>query len=209
MSNDSTSAESTFGYLSMLESPEHGFFGGYLIISLLGRPLEFHCTAPIRPSRAQRILYGPTLEPYLLGEQIAAALLDAAKLTPSLILADREATLHARHRSNVPILLICGSSDHSSEPVPLTRDATPDSNASTAPGGNTALSAESSRTLTAGSYSFQVPLGYELEGDEAARLLGELSRQVDLAEPFRRIEEAIREAQRLGGRDVDTHDQAA
>ena len=39
----------TFGYLSAVESAEHGFFGGYLLVSPLGRPVEFHCTAPIRP----------------------------------------------------------------------------------------------------------------------------------------------------------------
>ena len=67
------SQETTFGYLSALESAEHGYFGGYLIVSPLGRPLEFHCTAPVRPSRAQANPLWPTLEPYLLGEQIAGA----------------------------------------------------------------------------------------------------------------------------------------
>ena len=81
MPHESPSQETTFGYLSTLESAEHGYFGGYLIVSPLGRPLEFHCTAPVRPSRAQEILYGPTLQPYLLGEQICGALLEAAKLT--------------------------------------------------------------------------------------------------------------------------------
>src|SRR6476660_1613426 len=103
MPNESANGETTFGFLSMLEFAEHGYFGGYLIVSLLGRPLEFHCTMPVRPSHAQRILYGPTLEPYLLGEQIAGALLDVSKLTPSMILTNREATLHARPRAGAPI----------------------------------------------------------------------------------------------------------
>ena len=83
MSNETPNQETTFGYLSVINSAEHGYFGGYLIVGPMGRPLEFHCTAPIRPSRAQQILYGPTLEPFLLGEQIAGAMLDAAKLRPS------------------------------------------------------------------------------------------------------------------------------
>ena len=82
MPNETPSQETTFGYLSVINSAEHGYFGGYLIVGPLGRPLEFHCTAPVRPSRAQQILYGPTLEPFLLGEQIAGAMLDAAKLKP-------------------------------------------------------------------------------------------------------------------------------
>src|SRR5436190_17163786 len=111
MPNETPSQETTFGYLSVINSAEHGYFGGYLIVGRLGRPLEFHCTAPVRPSRAQQILYGPTLEPFLLGEQIAGAMLDAAKLKPGLIIANCEATLHARARINAPMVLLCVSTD--------------------------------------------------------------------------------------------------
>src|SRR6185295_16444972 len=110
MPSETPSQETTFGYLSVINSAEHGYFGGYLIVGPLGRPLEFHCTAPVRPSRAQQILYGPTLEPLLLGEQIAGAMLDAAKLRPSLILANCEATLHARSRISSPMVLLRESS---------------------------------------------------------------------------------------------------
>ena len=102
----SASTEKSFGYLTTVETAEFGYFGGYLIVSSLGRPLEFHCTAPIQPSRAQRILYGPTLASYLLGEQICGALSGAAKLTPELILTDCEVALHARNRFAVPIALV-------------------------------------------------------------------------------------------------------
>src|ERR1700754_175998 len=107
MPNETPIQETTFGYLSVINSAEHGYFGGYLIVGPLGRPLEFHCTAPLRPSRAQQILYGPTLEPFLLGEQIAGAMLDAAKLKPRLILTNCEATLHARSRISAPMVLMC------------------------------------------------------------------------------------------------------
>ena len=73
MPHENQSRETTFGYLSTVHTAEDGYFGGYLIISAIGRPLEFHCTSPVRPSRAQEILYGPTLQPYLMGEQIGAA----------------------------------------------------------------------------------------------------------------------------------------
>ena len=106
MPNETPSQETTFGYLSVINSAEHGYFGGYLIVGPLGRPLEFHCTAPVRPSRAQQILYGPTLEPFLLGEQIAGAMLDAAKLKPRLILTDCEATLYVRSQISTPIVLL-------------------------------------------------------------------------------------------------------
>ena len=41
-----------------------------MLLNLAGRPLEFHCTAPVKPNRVQQILYGPSLQPYLYGEQI-------------------------------------------------------------------------------------------------------------------------------------------
>ncbi|HEX5470958.1 MAG TPA: hypothetical protein VFW73_03685 [Lacipirellulaceae bacterium] len=209
MSNEIASPETAFGYLSVLESEEHGYFGGYLIVSRLGRPLEFHCTAPIRPNRAQRILYGPTLEPYLLGEQIASALLDAAKLMPRLILTDRDATLHARLRSSVPLVLFHSVEDCSPGAAPdasYRKDALV---ASTAVGGQTSAGGVSRRTLILNDHRFELPPGFESDYDAVAQLLGELSQHVELAEPFLRIEEAIREAQRLGGREADTHDQAA
>src|SRR5262245_57112031 len=103
--SESPETQITFGYLSAIESPEHGFFGGYLIVSLLGRPLEFHCTAPVLPSRAQRILYGATLASYLLGEQIAGALLAAAKLTPRLIFTDHADLSVPGQKTRVPLVL--------------------------------------------------------------------------------------------------------
>ncbi len=63
------------GFLSVIEHDELGLFGGYLVLNMAGRPLEFHCTSPVRPNRAQEILYGPTLRPFLFGEQIGQALL--------------------------------------------------------------------------------------------------------------------------------------
>ena len=187
MSNANNSQERTFGYLSTVESADYGYFGGYLIVSGLGRPLEFHCTAPIRPSRAQQILYGPTLQPYLLGEQICGALLGTAKLSPSIILTDCEAVLHARSRSSAPIALV------------RTRDAK-------APH-NTAHGQSSDSTF--GAYDLQFATGFESDQKVVAESIAQLRQHVDLAEPFGRIHEAIREAQRIGGRGTSVNEQAA
>lgn len=46
------------GFLTVVEHKQHGLFGGYLVLNQVGRPLEFHCTAPVKPNRAQEILYG-------------------------------------------------------------------------------------------------------------------------------------------------------
>lgn len=204
MSNETPDQETTFGYLSVINSPDHGYFGGYLIVGPLGRPLEFHCTAPVRPSRAQQILYGPTLEPFLLGEQIAGAMLDAAKLNPQLILTNCEATFHVRSRLNFPMLLLGAKVDVATSSTGSTGDKV--FNASTA-----RLATDTNcgphKSFVVEGFTFLLPIGYESDRDQSTRLLSDLVRQIDLAEPFGRIEEAIREAQRLGG--GQTHEKAA
>ena len=52
-----TVAEATnvgaLGFLTVLEHEHLGLVGGYLILNTAGRPLEFHCTAPVKPNRAR------------------------------------------------------------------------------------------------------------------------------------------------------------
>ena len=81
-------------------------FGGYLLVDITGRPLEFHCTAPLRVTRAQEILYGTTLQRHLHGEQIGGPLLKATQLSPVAVLTDRESLLHARSYGASPIVII-------------------------------------------------------------------------------------------------------
>ncbi len=79
--------------------------GGYLILNRNGRPVEFHCTAPIRATRAQHILFGPTLEPYLYGEQLGRALTVRATIQPRLILTNKRGVLALRQMISTPIML--------------------------------------------------------------------------------------------------------
>ena len=206
MPHENPGPETTFGFLSTFDSPEHGYFGGYLIVSLLGRPVEFHCTSPVRPSRAQEILYGPTLQPYLFGEQIGGALLQAAKLSPRLILTDQAAILTVRPQASVPMALVLGRVDTGAAP---TLDEA---------GGATGVASslvDATRLhsfdgqFAAGNYHLQLATGYEMEQHTVVELVTQLRQHVDVAEPFGRIHEAIREAQRIGGRTSEAHGQAA
>jgi hypothetical protein len=142
------------------------------------------------------------LEPFLLGEQIAGALLDAAKMKPRLILTNCEATLHARSRIISMMVLLCGPADPSAE-------SSESKSASTGLASNTPSSSGPHESFSVEAFKIVLPIGFESDRDEAVRFLTELVRHVDLAEPFGRIEEAIREAQRLGGRGAESHDQAA
>ena len=210
MTHESPETETTFGYLTAVHSPEYGYFGGYLIVSAIGRPLEFHCTAPVLPSRAQQILYGPTLQPYLIGDQIGGTLLAAAKLVPRLILTNRAEMVGLRSGSRAPLVLIItdDARNHNSARSPESaRDSLDASGTGASPA--SARHTAWGVPFSMGDHRLQLPLGYEAEHQTVIALLNVLSDRVELAEPFGRIEEAIREAQRIGGRGPDTHATAA
>lgn len=95
--------DGVLGFLTVVEHTAHGFFGGLLLLDCRGRPLEFHCTAPIQPNRAQQILYGKTLRPWLVGEQIGRALLEKAKSRAAAVLSDDADCLLARELVELPL----------------------------------------------------------------------------------------------------------
>jgi hypothetical protein len=163
--------EAAFGFLTAVDSPSHGLFGGYLLVDLAGRPLEFHCTAPVKVSRAQQILYGATLQSHLHGRQIGAALLAEGTVAPEIVLTDLEPMLHVRPHTSLPVALVTLADAAAAPP----RD----------PAG-----------FAIGSVSVS-PHAHDLDRAEAIRQkLETLVASVDLAEPFERIRSAIEEAQR-------------
>jgi hypothetical protein len=159
-------AGASYGFLTTVESGTHGVFGGYLLVDGLGRPLEFHCTAPVKVSRAQQILYGPTLAGHLHGRQIGGALLAEAHAEPIVVLTDVEAMLHVRPHTSLPVALVRRCGEPSSESL----------------GG----------AITVGRAVVTPPT----EADSVAWRLEALAAAVDLCEPFERIRAAIDEAQR-------------
>jgi len=181
------------GFMTVVESTEHGFFGGYLVLNHTGRPLEFHCTAPVRPNRAQEILYGPTLKPYLIGEQIGQTLWSQTKNPPSVICTDMPEILHVRQFSKCPIALLKTNSTAAAAEPPSSVSSSsrldpphPDTNA---PMGISLC------TFHTGDYTLSVAESYredEAVVQEQYRLLGD---GFDLFEPFDRIHHAIQEAQ--------------
>jgi hypothetical protein len=167
----SDQAELSFGFLTTLESPTHGLFGGYLVVDSLGRPIEFHCTAPVKVSRAQQILYGASLDSHLHGQQVGGALLAEAKTLPAVVLTDSASMLHVRPHTTLPVALV----QRGGAP-----DAESDSTAF-AMGGATIRPHASDASLT----------------DTLAARLSTLATSVDLCEPFERVRAALDEAARL------------
>jgi hypothetical protein len=172
MSSHSKS-QSCLGFLIVVEQADLGLLGGYLLLNAAGRPLEFHCTAPVKPNRAQEILYGPTLRPFLYGEQIGQTLLAKSKLTPLLVCTDSEAMLAVRDHTHIPVALV--NNDEAA--------------------GATAGSS-SSAAFRLGQNDLVLPAPYAADEQTIRQHWPAQADHLDLAEPFTRIREALDEAQK-------------
>src|SRR5690606_4031626 len=86
-------SELSIGFYTVEQSETLGWTGGYLVLNHGGRPLEFHCTLPVRPTRAHQILYGSTLRAHLIGERIGATLLKQSRVRPLLVCGDQPEVL--------------------------------------------------------------------------------------------------------------------
>lgn len=169
-------------FLSVVEIPAHGLLGGLLLLNRTARPLEFHCTAPVRPNRVQELLYGPTLKPFLYGELIARTLLAKATAGIAVALLDQPELLAARDHVSVPLALVCR------------------------PQGGDALSEGGGRLMLPGSGPVLLqplaigPNRLAIPSADAQRVhdaLADVGQYLDLAEPFERIRNAIEEAHRV------------
>ena len=166
--------ESLIGFLSVIELREEVLIGGYLILNSKGRPVEFHCTSPVQPNRAQQILYGTALRPYLCGERIGQALVRQSKQRPELVCVDVADAIDLREHVSMPIILLTGGVDDN------------DSDDSSLPN------------------LFRIVLGstvariHPADQDRRSAIESAWSQfeNIDLEEPFGRIYEAIREAQK-------------
>jgi hypothetical protein len=177
------------GFLTVISHPQHGLFGGYLLLNFGGRPLEFHCTAPVKPNRAQEILFGPTLEPYLYGEQIGQTLVNKAEAKPLVVCTDAAPMLAVREHIALPVAWIeppensAESSTEAGRSYRVDRGHDP---------------ASQLNMFALGRHRLAVSLLHADDRELVTTRLEPLADRFDLSEPFARIREAIEEAQRSG-----------
>lgn len=192
----------SIGFLTVLDQGNDGLFGGYLVLNAAGRPLEFHCTAPVRANRAQQILYGATLAPYLYGEQIGCTLVGKAKTSPLWICTDVEPALAVRDFVETPVALLVGTTGVNGDREETERTQAGESSSSAGHWRVEPAHASAPRPHAAGLVQFEVgrfPLAVAAtHGDDRAAVTGGWGdyAELDLHEPFARIREAIEEAQK-------------
>jgi hypothetical protein len=163
----------SLGFLTVVEHETLGLIGGLLVLNANARPLEFHCTAPLKANRAQQILYGATLEPYLYGEQIGRTLIGKVAAPLTALFCDKRASLATREHTETPTAWVV------------------DRHAIASLESSNAL-----RLLTFGDEQLALAHEHGPDADKIAAVLADLPRKLDLREPFGRIQNALDEAQR-------------
>ena len=171
MSSSEAKGQNSLGFLTVVASGEAGCVGGYLILNMGGRPLEFHCTAPVRPNRAQKILYGESLTPFVFGELIARALIDKAAIKPSVVFADQSETLCVQGLTQLPVVLLAESSAGT-------------------------LRQTARHQFEVEGFKLELAMQFEAQSETLARYVRRFVETIELDEPFSRIRDAIEEAQR-------------
>lgn len=152
------------GFLTAVDIGSGGYVGGMLVADRFGRPLEFQCTTPVKPNRTQRLLYGPTLIPFILGELLGKTLMDRVSIKPDLILTNREEMLDLRPLIEQPVLYADSSSNGPPE-----------------------------RIVIVGAKPFRAHDDYAADVEAVRKRATAISSESDLHEPLERVEEALRE----------------
>jgi len=96
-----------YGFITIVDVPELGHAGGLLVLSPEGRPIEFHCTAPVVENKTQKILYGQTYPAFLFCDQIGSALVEKSRSKPELLVTDRSELMPLAQRSSTPVVKLC------------------------------------------------------------------------------------------------------
>jgi len=166
------SGPATIAYYTVVEDDRTGWTGGLLLLNALGRPLEFQCTLPVRPSRAHVILFGLTLRDHLIGDVIGPQLIRQCRTPISLLCCDQPEALRLNEMASFPVALVELAAEESEGPIE-----------------DDMLSDSRSETLAGAVIRFP-----EQHGAAVNQVAHELKDFPDAVEPFERIREAIREA---------------
>jgi hypothetical protein len=163
------------GFLTAIEHPADCFVGGLLVTNHLGRPLEFQCTTPVKPNATQKILYGPTLRPFVVCELIGKTLFERAEVKPDLIVVEQLELLSLGQLIAPPVALL---SDDVLEPALVGAEYS-----------EQAVSVGKQRLRLDGRHDHNAIL----------KRFHLLPTQADLQEPFERVREALKEVLTTGG----------
>ena len=137
-------------------------------MSSRGRPLEFHCTAPVSANRAQQILFGQTLKEFVCCDQIAVSLIKKARSNIDMIMVEDRVLFATFEQLQIPVVYVSESKTGCASAAYV--------------GGS---------VLEVGGQQFE-SIGENLE--QVQQWVGQFVRNLPATEPFERIRMAISEA---------------
>lgn len=157
--------------------------GAFLLTDSETKPLEFRCTNPIRPTQLQNVLYGDTIEQYILVELIGKPLFNAMSDKPNLILVKEPNFLDLRPKINTPVLQI-----------------TKEEEINTSANGNSNFQMFSSSSGKFDPIVIKAHSQFPDDKQIAKDILTEIYNRYDLSEPFARISTALEQVhvQKIG-----------
>ena len=94
------------GFVVVVEREDGSCEGSYLCTDLSGAPVEYRYTSPIKPTRAQKLLYGAALKRELFGRCIAGVLLKNVEHKPAAVLTDRELIFRGSDGYDFPVFQV-------------------------------------------------------------------------------------------------------
>ncbi len=164
--------DATIGYFTVVDDPRTGWTGGLLVLDRAGRPLEFQCTLPVRPTRAHELLFGPTLRSHLVAQVIGKLLISKCRTPLSLICCDLPEGLKLESFTKSPVALVLEAAQADDDSI-------------------TADSIAGSQGVTIAGSTFLVAMERHADLEAIAAFYNDLP---DAVEPFERIREAVKEA---------------
>ena len=153
------------GYLSV-KKIDGKHIGGILVVDKRGIPVEFKYTDPVVPTELQKILYGSSLETYLHADIIATSLLGKLENNPIVILTDHPDLVEVDKR----VLLVSESTER----------------------------VENTKEIGEGEYLIPFQgrairiVSKEKPSQEVLEKIKEISEELDIMEPFERLDRALR-----------------
>ncbi|QDV64289.1 hypothetical protein [Crateriforma conspicua] len=112
-----TSSPPALGFYGVVHSEATGWTGGLLVLNETGRPLEFRCTLPVRPTKTHEILFGPTIRDHLIGEVIASVLLKSCRCPLSMILCRQAEAMALDTLADCPVALVRQAAQDDEGPI--------------------------------------------------------------------------------------------
>ena len=175
--NQDPTAKTVVAFLGFREFDDgEAYRGAILITDESSKPLEFRCTAPVRPTQLQRTLYGKSLLPHILTELIGVPLISSVREKPQLILITDEAYFDVRHKLSTPVIRVVRPSG-----AKVKQDGPPKSK-------SLLLQSASGKFALV---EIEAHWKFVADIDSSSEQLRDLFGRWDLTEPFQRLSEGL------------------